>query len=471
MDTMKNSRLPFKQWSSAAGRKILGRLIRGDASLMDVEDELDLPCWEVNLIDRALSRLKKLLGRSVSARKLSRAASDLADELDFFRTGESPSEDLQQRLDSDSFKGKRSHLARLLAFKNDLQKWDLWRKRTGEVPDLRRADLGDLDFEPIIDLSHARLCGANLSASVIRCGDLRYADLRDCDLRHTDLSYADLSSAKLIGANLSHTLLTGADLRNADLRRSFLVGTSMNQANLEGADLRGAMVWGISTWNIERDDNTRQEGLLVVPHLEPLEILDPDERAKYYRASQRPEYNIRVNDIKVAHFATLLIQNPMIGSVINAAADKIVLLLGRFVGREKDVLNTLRKKLPSFGYIPVVFDFAEPENRDTIETVAILAGLSNFVIANLSKPRSTPLEAQLVIPAIAVPFVPIVREGEQPFAMFTALQRKYPWVLQTVTYRDEKNLLRKLKKAVIEPAERAAVAIRRSKHPHGKSAR
>jgi len=349
------------------------------------------------------------------------------------------------------------------------EEWDRWRKRTGEIPDLQGANLGELDLRDI-DLSHARLYGANLSAAVIRVGNLRHADLHDCELRHTDLSYAELYSAKLIGANLSHTLLTGADLRRADLRRSFLVGTSMNQAEIEGADLRGAVVWGISAWDIKYDDSTRQEGLLVVPHLEPLGLLDPNERAKVYRLLQHPEPgSIRVSDIEVAHFVSLLIENPKIGRVINAAADKVVLLLGRFVGNEKAVLDALKEKLPSFGYVPVVFDFDEPENRDTIETVAILAGLSNFVIANLSRPRSTPLEAHLVIPAIAVPFVPIVREGERPFAMFTALQRKYPWVLPTVTYRDETNLLRRLRRAVIEPAERAATEIRRLKHPREES--
>jgi len=64
-----------------------------------------------------------------------------------------------------------------------------------------------------------------------------------------------------------------------------------------------------------------------------------------------------------------------------------------------------------------------------------------------------------------VPFVPLVREGERPFAMFTALQRKYPWVLPTVTYRNESHLVRKLRRTVIEPAAKAASAIRRLKHP------
>jgi hypothetical protein len=146
-----------------------------------------------------------------------------------------------------------------------------------------------------------------------------------------------------------------------------------------------------------------------------------------------------------------------------------VLLLGRFIGRERRVLDVLLEALPRFGLVPVVFDFEQPEDRDTIETVAILAGLSSFVIANLSKPRSTPLEAHLVIPAIAVPFVPIIRKGERPFSMFTALQRKYPWVLPTVTYHSEKSLIRNLRRSVIQPATKLAKEIRRLKHPRAAS--
>lgn len=174
---------------------------------------------------------------------------------------------------------------------------------------------------------------------------------------------------------------------------------------------------------------------------------------------------MRVNYIEVVPFVSLLIDNPKIGHVINAAADKVVLLLGRFRDHEQCVLNAIKEALPSFGYVPVVFDFDEPENRDTIETVAVLAGISNFVIADLSRPRSAALEAHLVIPAIAVPFVPIIHKREQPFSMFTALQRKYPWVLRTVQYRDEKDLMRKLKRRVIRPAELKAATIRRLKHP------
>ena len=158
-------------------------------------------------------------------------------------------------------------------------------------------------------------------------------------------------------------------------------------------------------------------------------------------------------------------KNPKMGTILDEASSKIVLLLGRFTGDDKTVLDALQEALPRFGYVPIVFDFPELKDRDTIETVATLAGMSRFVIANLSQPRSTPLEAHLIIPQIAVPFVPVIRSVEEPFSMFKALQLKYPWVLQTVAYRSERQLIGHLEERIIRPAETESRRLRRLKHP------
>ena len=48
----------------------------------------------------------------------------------------------------------------------------------------------------------------------------------------------------------------------------------------------------------------------------------------------------------------------------------------------------------------------------------LLAGLSRFVIVDITNPRSAPLELQATVPEYMIPFVPIIQEGEEPFAMF-----------------------------------------------------
>lgn len=80
----------------------------------------------------------------------------------------------------------------------------------------------------------------------------------------------------------------------------------------------------------------------------------------------------------------------------------------------------------------------------------------HFVIADLTDPRSTPLESQLLAPMLAIPFFPIVRRGSRVFSMFSDLQHKYPWVQPPQTYRGRSHLTQLLNDWVIPTAEREA---------------
>ena len=89
---------------------------------------------------------------------------------------------------------------------------------------------------------------------------------------------------------------------------------------------------------------------------------------------------------------------------------------------------------------------------DFTETIKTLAGISYFVIADVTNPKSSPLELQATVPDYQIPFVPIIQEGEHPIAMMVDLQKKYPWVLDTLTYDSIDTLINALKPAIIEPA-------------------
>jgi hypothetical protein len=52
-----------------------------------------------------------------------------------------------------------------------------------------------------------------------------------------------------------------------------------------------------------------------------------------------------------------------------------------------------------------------------------------LVIADITKPKSAPLELQAAVPDYMIPFVPILQDGEVAFSMFSNLQTKYDWVL------------------------------------------
>jgi hypothetical protein len=140
--------------------------------------------------------------------------------------------------------------------------------------------------------------------------------------------------------------------------------------------------------------------------------------------------------------------------VIDTVGKKGVLLLGRFTEGRIKVLERLREELRERGYVPIVFNFDKPETKDFTETVRLLAGLSRFVIADVTNPKSAPLELQATVPEIMVPFQPIIEEGQEPFAMLQDLWIKHrDWVFDPIHYSSVDALVASFDKEIIAPAE------------------
>jgi hypothetical protein len=76
-----------------------------------------------------------------------------------------------------------------------------------------------------------------------------------------------------------------------------------------------------------------------------------------------------------------------------------------------------------------------------------------FVIADITNPRSAPLELQATVPEIMVPFQPIIEDGETAFAMLEDLQRKHDWVFPTLRYASLDPLIETMDEEIIGPAE------------------
>lgn len=320
-------------------------------------------------------------------------------------------------------------------------KGDYIRSLTAPAIDLRGATLTDVCLG-YVDLRGARMDGCrfvtrNLSWFALKGALLEYASLRnasmsgarmmEADLRHADMSGVDLSGADLSQANLAGANLGGADLRGANLECANLVG-----ANLVGTNLCGCRVYGVSAWDVTMDDDeSLRRDLIVTP---------------------TGQADVHVDNIEVAQFVYLLLNNPKIRGVIDTVCRKGVLILGRFTAERKVVLDSLRTELRSRGFVPMLFDFEKPSERDVTETVRTLAGLSRFVIADITNPKSSPLELQATIPDLMIPFVPIIAKGEHPFSMFSDLRRKYHWVLDPLEYRSAEELIRVIEPAIIRPA-------------------
>jgi uncharacterized protein YjbI with pentapeptide repeats len=310
--------------------------------------------------------------------------------------------------------------------------------------DLRGLRLDGARFE-LNSLTWTGLKGAQLQAASLRGTHIAQARLMDADLRGADLSGAQLAGADLSGANLAGACLHGANLRGARLQYANLVG-----ADLRGADLSASHVYGASVWDAQVDaaDGPAAE-------LQRDLVVTPDGQAV-----------VTVDRIEVAQFIYLLLSNPKIRDVIDTVCDKAVLILGRFSAERLAVLHALRDALRQRGFVPIVFDFDKPRSQDVTETVKTLAGLSRFIVSDMTNPRSNPLELQATVPDFMVPMVPILAAGEAPFAMFRDLWLKYPWVLDPLEYGSTAELLAVLDEAIIAPAlaRHAELLAQRSQH-------
>ena len=99
----------------------------------------------------------------------------------------------------------------------------------------------------------------------------------------------------------------------------------------------------------------------------------------------------------------------------------------------------------------MVFSFSRPDNQDYTETIQTLAGLSRFVIVDLSGP-SVPQELQTIVPIVKIPYIPIIENGRSIFATFKVLYQ-YGWVSRPVLkFLNLSNLLDQLPR-LIEHAE------------------
>jgi hypothetical protein len=163
---------------------------------------------------------------------------------------------------------------------------------------------------------------------------------------------------------------------------------------------------------------------------------------------------VTVDDLEVAQFVYLLLHNEKIRNVIDTVGKKGVLLLGRFTEGRIAVLERLRDELRKRGYLPIVFNFDKPETKDFTETVRLLAGLSKFVIADLTSPKSAPYELGAIVSQTIIPFQPIIAAGETPFAMLRDLLTSYPdRVFQPIEYPSVDRLVETMDAEIIGPAE------------------
>jgi uncharacterized protein YjbI with pentapeptide repeats len=360
--------------------------------------------------------------------------------------------------------------------------WNLWRERNPNIiprlsgQDLRgidlrevnlsRADLSSIEgygidlyranlqsanlrraFLQSASLHQANLAGADLSDASLSSGNLMGARLQKATLRGTtclncDFHSANLNRADLTAANLNYAHLFDANLSGATLIDTFLMATLLIRVNLKQAELRGCNVHGAAVWKIQMDANTTQTSLIVSDLNDPTLITD---------------------NLEIAQLIHLLTNASAIGKVINSMTGRAVLLLGRFTKERMEVLTAISDHLRQLGDLPIIFNFDKPVDRSVTETVRILAGLSKFIIADLTDPKSSPYESHITVPDMAVPFLPIILSGQKEFSMFEDLY-DYPWLLDGFEYRNKDHLIENLDALRAEAqVKREDIQLRRNK--------
>jgi uncharacterized protein YjbI with pentapeptide repeats len=293
------------------------------------------------------------------------------------------------------------------------------------------------------------LSDANLSDANLECATLYEAKIWQTKLTKANLKYADLSGSDLQDANLSGAILTNAhldfarliriDLSRANLEGATLTGAVLIDVNFEEANLANCSIYGISAWgnNVNR---AIQTNLIITNEKEPI---------------------ITVDNLEVAQFIYLLINNEKLRDIIDTITSKVVLILGRFTPERKPVLDAMREELRKYNYLPIMFDFEKPASQDFIEPVSTLAHLARFVIADFTDAKIILEEVPHIVRNITVPVKPLLLEGSgnEPVTLYN-LRRNHHSLLDTYLYKGVDDLLLSFKDRVVEPAERKASELK-----------
>ena len=206
------------------------------------------------------------------------------------------------------------------------------------------------------------------------------------DLNRADLHEANLSGANLSGADLHEANFNAANLNRADLQSATLVNTDLTDADLTGCRIHGVSAWGPIL------EGTKQHNLIITPS-----------------GSGEPE--VTIDDIEVAQFVYLMLNNQKVRHVIDTITSKVVLILGRFTEERKPVLEALREELRQRKYLPILFDFEKPRSRNTDETITLLARMARFVVADISDAKSVLQELRAPLGASATNYPRTAREA------------------------------------------------------------
>lgn len=340
----------------------------------------------------------------------------------------------------------------LKILKQGVEVWNKWREENPEVePDLRESVLKKRNLRGFkldntnfyrSDLTEVDLRNANLESAQFIRANLAKVKFQGAILYNTNFTSADLNSAilqeaRLFKVSLSYSNLTRANFSGAFLSNSDIEGAILIRVNFSNAVITESRIYGVSAWDIEKEKSVFGN-LVITPYGAP---------------------QITVDDLEVAQFIYLMLNNQKIRDVIETITSKAVLILGRFTEERKAVLDALKDELRRRNYLPIVFDFENASNKSVDETVNLLARMSRFVVADITDAKSIPQELKGFVESNAIPVIPLILKDQSEYAMFDHF-RKYPWVLDLHEYDSPEILLENIIPTIIAPAEQKVAELR-----------
>jgi uncharacterized protein YjbI with pentapeptide repeats len=316
---------------------------------------------------------------------------------------------------------EQEHLEKL---QEGVSSWNLWREQNPII----RPSLRNVNFEKCLpskrhiynlpyfddanfsncDLHRVSLRNGSYFHCVFDGSSINWADFVDgyfynCSFRNVEMRVSKIGSAKFINclfedSDLSYCSAEETDFKGSRFFRTKLEHMSLVKCNFAGTIIDSCSVYGTAAWDLNLD-NSRQENIIIT--------------------SDDSEV-ITIDNLELAQFLYLLINNKKLRNVIDTITSKVVLLLGNFSTERKAVLDNMRKILRHNDYIPVMFDFEKPTSRNLTETIVTLASMSRFIVADLSSPRSLPHELCALVPRLqSVSLYPVICNGEEPYGMFS----------------------------------------------------
>lgn len=326
--------------------------------------------------------------------------------------------------------------------------WNAWRETQPVPPSFANPNWYDCpgpDGIQIKGTNKVNFSGMNLSGLSIYSAfaeglNLQNAVIEDTRFEEGDFSRADFSGATFRNTMFNKTILTGAIFDGATF-----VNCNLNRVNLVGASFRvkeitETVIYGISAWDLETSDDMKQSKLVIEKTYE-----------FYSDLIQQGKIPMMVDDIELAQFIYYLSSHKKMRDALNIMNNRGVLLLGRFKEGGLKRLYSMREWFQNKGYMAMIFDFERPDNLSLTETVVTMAGLSKFIVVDLSGP-SVPAELQAILIQIKKP---VLAFGD-PYALFPDLEDQ----TSVVTLEcDESNLLDGLDDKLLELEQLSAERV------------